>query len=141
MHLIRVAERLGASSRRPRHPFPALMAVNPGRVPVYTALQPHHETTTRTLTMCSNCTSTTLSMNCTSGQQKEHRPPFQSTATARNFHSFRTLNHRELNEFLNEQKCGKQLSSTQPAPEEPARANTARRPHASAPPLPRWRQK
>ena len=26
MHLIRVAERLGASSRRPRHPFPALMA-------------------------------------------------------------------------------------------------------------------
>ena len=35
-----VAERLGASSRRPRHPFPALMAgVNPGRVPVYTALK------------------------------------------------------------------------------------------------------
>ena len=26
MQLIRVAERLGASSRRPRHPFPALMA-------------------------------------------------------------------------------------------------------------------
>ena len=40
MHLIQVAERLGASSRRPRHPFPALMAgVNPGRVPVYTALK------------------------------------------------------------------------------------------------------
>ena len=34
-----VAERLGASSRRPRHPFPALMAgETPGRVPVYTAL-------------------------------------------------------------------------------------------------------
>ena len=31
MHLILVAERLGASSRRPRHPFSALMAgVNPG---------------------------------------------------------------------------------------------------------------
>ena len=40
MQLIRVAERLGASSWRPRHPFPALMAgVNPGRVPVDTALQ------------------------------------------------------------------------------------------------------
>ena len=40
MHLIWVAERMGASSRRPRHPFPALMAgVNPGRVPVYTALK------------------------------------------------------------------------------------------------------
>ena len=39
MQLIRVAERLGASSRRPRHPFPALMAGEPpGRVPVYTAL-------------------------------------------------------------------------------------------------------
>ena len=38
MQLIRVAEHLGASSRRPRHPFTALMAgVNPGRVPVYTA--------------------------------------------------------------------------------------------------------
>ena len=34
------AEHLGASSRHPRHPFPALMAgVNPGRVPVYTALK------------------------------------------------------------------------------------------------------
>ena len=40
MQLIRVAEHLGASSRRPRHPFPALMAgVNPGRVPVNTALK------------------------------------------------------------------------------------------------------
>ena len=40
MHLIRVAGRLGASSRRPRHHFPALMAgVNPGRVPVYTVLK------------------------------------------------------------------------------------------------------
>ena len=37
--LIRVAEHLGASSRRPRHPFPALMAgETPGRVLVYTAL-------------------------------------------------------------------------------------------------------
>ena len=26
MQLIRVAEHMGASSRRPRHPFPALMA-------------------------------------------------------------------------------------------------------------------
>ena len=34
-HQIRVAERLGANSRRPRHPFPALMAgETPGRVPV-----------------------------------------------------------------------------------------------------------
>ena len=39
MQLLRVAERLGASSRRPRHPFPALMAgVNPGPVPVHRAL-------------------------------------------------------------------------------------------------------
>ena len=38
MHLIRVAEHLGASCRRPRHPFPALMAgATHGRVPVYTA--------------------------------------------------------------------------------------------------------
>ena len=37
-----VAEHLGASSRRPRHPFPALMAgETPGRVPVYTALKTH----------------------------------------------------------------------------------------------------
>ena len=44
VQLIRVAEHLGASSRRPRHPFPALMAfVNPGRVPVYTALPAHPE--------------------------------------------------------------------------------------------------
>ena len=35
-----VAEHLGASSRRPRHPFSALMAgETPGRVPVYTALK------------------------------------------------------------------------------------------------------
>ena len=40
MQLIRVAEHLGASSRRPRHPFPALMTGEaPGRVPVYTALK------------------------------------------------------------------------------------------------------
>ena len=44
MHLIREAERLGASSRRPCHPFPALMAgANPGRVPACAALKktPH----------------------------------------------------------------------------------------------------
>ena len=42
MHVIRVAEHLGASSRRPRHPFPALMAGEPpGRVPVYTVLKSH----------------------------------------------------------------------------------------------------
>ena len=35
-------QHLGASSRRPRHPSPALMAgVTPGRVPVYTALKTH----------------------------------------------------------------------------------------------------
>ena len=35
-----MAEHLGASSRRPRHPFPALMAgETPGRVPVHTALK------------------------------------------------------------------------------------------------------
>ena len=35
-----VAEHLGESSRRPRHPFPALMTgVNPGRVPVHTAVK------------------------------------------------------------------------------------------------------
>ena len=40
MHPNWVAERLGASSQRPRHPFPALMAgVSPGRVPVHTALK------------------------------------------------------------------------------------------------------
>ena len=132
-----VAEHLGASSRRPRHPFPALMAgVTHGRAPVYTALQPHHKTTTTTPTMSSNCTSTTWSMNCTCGQQQEHRPPFQSTATAEDPQSSHS-EPPELNEFLNEQKCGRQLSSTQPAPEEPARAKNARRPHASAPPLPR----
>ena len=50
MHLIWVAERLGASSRRPRHPFPALMAgVSPGRVPVYTALKRHLEQASRNL--------------------------------------------------------------------------------------------
>ena len=41
-HLIQVAVRLGASSRRPRHPFSALMAgVNPGPVPVHRAPQAH----------------------------------------------------------------------------------------------------
>ena len=40
LHLIGVAEHLRASSRRHRHPFPALMAgVNPGRVSVHTALK------------------------------------------------------------------------------------------------------
>ena len=39
-----VAEHLGASSRRPRHPFPALMAgAAPGRVPVYTAQKKREE--------------------------------------------------------------------------------------------------
>ena len=32
LHLIRVAEHLGSSSRRPRHPFPALMAGEPQAV-------------------------------------------------------------------------------------------------------------
>ena len=42
LHLIRVAEHPGTSSRRPRHPFPALMAgVSPGRVFVHTALKSH----------------------------------------------------------------------------------------------------
>ena len=41
-----VAEHLGASSRRPRHPFSALMAGEPpGRVPVYTALYKTHPVT------------------------------------------------------------------------------------------------
>ena len=45
MHLIWVVERLGANSRRPRHPFPALMAgETPGRAPVYTALKTQHVT-------------------------------------------------------------------------------------------------
>ena len=43
-----VAERLGASSLRPRHPFSALMAeVNPGPVPVHRALPSHLEQATR----------------------------------------------------------------------------------------------
>ena len=46
-----VAEHLGASSRRPRHPFPALMAgVTHGRVPVYTALKSLPTDTTPLLT-------------------------------------------------------------------------------------------
>ena len=59
MQLIRVAEHLGASSRRPHHPFPALMAgETPGRVPVYTALKTHpvHELQLRS---CTTWTSTT----------------------------------------------------------------------------------
>ena len=48
--LIRVAERLGASSRRPRQPFPALMAgVSPGRAPVHTALKNHQPNFTATV--------------------------------------------------------------------------------------------
>ena len=41
MHLVRVAEHLGRrDSRRPRHPFPALMTgVNPRPVPVHRALE------------------------------------------------------------------------------------------------------
>ena len=38
MQLIRVAEHLGASSRRPRHPFPALMAGEP--LAVYLCTRP-----------------------------------------------------------------------------------------------------
>ena len=55
-----VAEHLGASSRRPRHPFTAQMAgATPGRVPVYTAqkLKPsRHE---QHLWSCTTGTSTT----------------------------------------------------------------------------------
>ena len=56
-----VAEHLGASSRRPRHPFPALMAgATPGRVPVHTAQKKgSHQTTNST---------------CGAAQQG-HRPP------------------------------------------------------------------
>ena len=48
-----VAERLGASSRRPRHPFPALMAEEPpGRVSVYTALKKAPHGLTMTMMSC-----------------------------------------------------------------------------------------
>ena len=53
-----VAEHLGASSRRPRHPFPALMAgETPGRVPVYTALEnkPVDESQLRSLHSVLHC--------------------------------------------------------------------------------------
>ena len=60
---LRVAEHLGASSRRPRHPFPALMAgETPGREPVHTALKTQdsmpcrhnnrHVTTDKELHLC-----------------------------------------------------------------------------------------
>ena len=42
MQLIRVAEHLGASSRRPRHPFPALMAGEP--LAVYLCTRPYQLT-------------------------------------------------------------------------------------------------
>ena len=42
MQLIRVAEHLGASSRRPRHPFPALMAGEP--LAVYLCTRPYQHT-------------------------------------------------------------------------------------------------
>ena len=60
-------EHLGASSRRPRHPFPALMAgATPGRVPVYTAQK----------------NSFRHAMNSTCGAaQQGHRPPQQCTVT------------------------------------------------------------
>ena len=45
MHLIRVAEHLGASSRRPRHPFPTLMAGEP--LAVYLCTRPKKSTITR----------------------------------------------------------------------------------------------
>ena len=49
MQLIRVAEHLGASSRRPRHPFPALMAGEP--LAVYLCTRPkkaNHQQTNST---------------------------------------------------------------------------------------------
>ena len=55
--------------------------------------------------MSSNCTSTTWSMNCTCGQQQEHRPPFQSTATAE-VHSLRTLNHQSSTSFSMSRNVG-----------------------------------
>ena len=58
-----VAEHLGASSRRPRHPFPALMAgVSPGRVPVYTAPKKKNLPVTPR-----NATAETYAVFCTSG--------------------------------------------------------------------------
>ena len=61
-----VAEHLGASSRRPRHPFSALMAgETPGRVPVYTALK----------------RSASNSSTRHAPTQQGHRPPCQCTAT------------------------------------------------------------
>ena len=97
MHLFRVAERLGASSRRPRHPFPALMAgVNPGRVPVHRAL---HET-------CSTCTTgtkTTLSMNCNWGSSMVClNSQDQGNLPLRHDRDVNDLGER--NEFVNEQE-------------------------------------
>ena len=62
-----VAEHLRASSRRPRHPFPALMAgVNYGRVPVYTALPAHHEQASRDRPPSAKC-NCEISMVCRTG--------------------------------------------------------------------------
>ena len=47
MQLIRVAEHLGASSRRPRHPFPALMAGEPPPLAVYLCTRPKKATRQR----------------------------------------------------------------------------------------------
>ena len=82
MHPVLVAERLRASSRRPRHPFLALMAgVNPGPVPVHRALpatkasfMPHEAVAAVTSTTAqeelarpAQQTSITLSMSCNWG--------------------------------------------------------------------------
>ena len=65
-----VAEHLGASSRRPRHPFPALMAgVNPGRVPVYTALK-NHPITPRPATAENSAVFCTSGPHALSSQQR-----------------------------------------------------------------------
>ena len=50
MQLIRVAEHLGASSRRPRHPFPALMAGEP--LAVYLCTRPKKPTHQPTNSTC-----------------------------------------------------------------------------------------
>ena len=54
MHLIRVAEHLGASSRRPRHPFPALMTGEP--LAVYLCTRPKKPRS------CTTGTSTTATL-------------------------------------------------------------------------------
>ena len=97
--LIRVAEHLGASSWRPRHPFPALMAgVSPGRVPVHTALKnqtPRRPTRARLNRpkVSANCGDSTVfcavrtipapvvAQRRACEPQPGHRPPDRCTAT------------------------------------------------------------